>query len=132
MIPKELKKYSRYVALFFVFGFVVVAYYFSVLLEMVFQWMRWNDLPLLGDQFSLSTLIAVITVGLVSLALWTKKNTKTASFEIADELFNVDWPSKTQTKEASTITIVFSIVFALILASMDFVWSAFTSFLFKM
>ncbi len=132
MISKELQKYSRYVALSFVFGFLIVSYYFSVLLEMVFQWMRWNDLPLLGDQFSLSTLIAILVIGGVVAILWSGKNTKTASFEIADELFNVDWPSKTQTKEASTITVVFSIVFAIILAFMDFIWSAFTSFLFKM
>ncbi len=129
MIQKELLKHTRYVAIFYVFAFITVSFYLSKLMEMLFAWFRLNDIAIFGDQFSLSTLIAVAVTGISAIVLWKKQDTKKASFEIAEELSSVDWPDKEQTKTAVFITIGFSIVFAIFLAVMDAVWSTITTFI---
>lgn len=126
---KEFLKYSRYVTLFYIFVFLVVTYYFSEMVSYVMQKFRIQDVPVLGDQFTMSLLISVIVVGAATIFYWRRKTTNQAAFETAHELANVDWPDAEETKNSTVVTISFSILFSFVLAAMDLVWAFFTSFL---
>jgi len=130
MVKKDFAKYSSYVMLFYVFIFLVVTFYFSEMVNYIFQKARIEDFPILGEQFTLSLLISVIAVGSGFIYIkFINKKIDTSVFETANELAHVDWPDGEETKSSTVVTIAFSIMFSLLLAAMDLIWAFFTKFL---
>jgi len=129
MIKKDFLKYKKNVVMFYIFISLVVVFYFSEMVNYIFSKARIEDTPILGDQFTLSTLISVIFVLGGVAYTWKNKKIQTGVFETANELAHVDWPDAEETKNSTVVTITFSIMFSLMLASMDFVWAFLTSFL---
>jgi len=129
MVKKEFLRYSKYVGMFYIFMVLVASYYLSDILGALFQKMRWEDIQILGDQLPLSSLIGGSIAILVALFVYKNKKYNTASFEIADELFKVDWPNGEETKNSTMVTVVVSVVLSIMLALMDMVWSALTTWL---
>jgi preprotein translocase SecE subunit len=117
------------VAMFYIFATLVVAYYLSDILSAAFQKARVEDIQILGDQLPLSSLIAFIVSVSIALYVWYNKKYNTMSFQIADELFKVDWPNGEETKNSTMVTVVVSVVLSIMLALIDMVWSAITSWL---
>ncbi len=129
MIKKDFLKYKKNVVMFYIFVFLVVAYYFSEMVNYILQKTRTEDFPIIGDQFTLSMAISVVVVGAGIAYAWTSSKINSAVFETANELAHVDWPDAEETKNSTMVTIVFSVLFSLMLAVMDLVWAFITSFL---
>lgn len=127
MVKKEFLRYKKYVSIFYVFSVLVVTFYLSEVLSALFQKMRWNDMQVVGDQLPLSTLISAIISITIALFVWFNKRYNTASLETADELFKVDWPNGEETKNSTLVTVVLSVILSIMLAFMDMIWSALTS-----
>jgi len=129
MVKKEFLRYTKYVGAFYIFMILVASYYLSDILGSLFQKLRIEDMQILGDNLPLSTLIAgLVSIG-VAVFFYMHKKYNTASFEIADELFKVDWPNGEETKNSTMITVVVSIIVSIMLAIMDMIWSALTTWL---
>ncbi len=111
------------------FCVLVVTFYLSEMLSSLFQKLRIEDVQVIGDQLPLTTLISAFISISIAVFIWFNKRYNTASFETADELFKVDWPNSEEAKNSTMITVVVSIIFSLILAFMDLVWSSITSWL---
>jgi preprotein translocase subunit SecE len=129
MVKKEFVGYTKYIGIFYVFAVLVVSFYLSDILSALFQKMRWEDIQVVGDQLPLSTLIAAIISISIALFIWFNKKYNTASYETADELFKVDWPNGEEAKNSTLITIVVSVVLSIMLALVDMLWSALTTWL---
>jgi len=129
MVKKEFLRYSKYVGAFYIFMILVASYYLSDILGSLFQKLRIEDMQIIGDQLPLSSLIAGSVSVIIALVIFRNKKYNTASFEIADELFKVDWPNSEETKNSTMITVVVSVIVSIMLALMDMVWSALTTWL---
>lgn len=124
MLSRELlQKFSKYVAMFYIFCFLVVTFYLSKMLSSVFQLTRIDDFAVIGDRLTLTGVLSIGIAGIGALLLWRNRKIKVHGLETAEELYQVDWPNKEQTKESIVVTVVISIVFSLILAVFDFIWS---------
>lgn len=118
---------NTFVALFF----VATALLLTLVLDNALQGiMALSDVPnpaLLGDRFTLSTLIGLaLSVG---AALWCWVNPKTKNFisESVDELGKVSWPDWAETRMNTVVVIVFSFIAAAILGVFDSVFSWLTN-----
>lgn len=93
------------------------------MLSSVFQLTRIDDFAVIGDRLTLTGVLSIGIAGIGALLLWRNRKIKVHGLETAEELYQVDWPNKEQTKESIVVTVVISIVFSLILAVFDFIWS---------
>ena len=85
------------------------------------------DKWLLGENFTVSTLCGLLVgVGTVA-ALKLHPTISTLSVEIANELKKVTWPNWNETKVATIVVLVTTLIIAAILGVFDLVWGALTS-----
>lgn len=116
-------QYSRYINL----GFALAGLVFWVVLgktaAAVMRSIPVNDSAILGiEQFTMSQAIGLLlSVGLM-VYLYTREDVKVWSGEVAVELSKVTWPSWDETRRNTLIVIIFSVVLATVLASLDFFW----------
>jgi preprotein translocase subunit SecE len=90
------------------------------------------DKPLLGPQFSVSTLIAIFFGVGAAVFLWFHKQANQLGLEVASELRNVTWPSWAETRVSTIVVVVTTVVISLILGVFDAVWGAVTSLVYRL
>lgn len=89
------------------------------------------DPAILGEQFTLTTLIGfVVAAGAVVYAF---KNPKASSFsnEVVAELLKCTWPGKKETRSATVVVIITALVIAVILGLFDAVWAELTGLIYR-
>ncbi|MCA9526940.1 MAG: preprotein translocase subunit SecE [Myxococcales bacterium] len=118
---------KRLVNLFFAASTLIAWFIFAKLLASVFVMVGMRDHHLLGKQFTSSTLIGALAA--VAALMWTWRHVRFRPLvnEVADELVKVTWPSWEETRNQTRITIVVSIVVALILWVFDQVFGNLTA-----
>jgi preprotein translocase subunit SecE len=77
---------------------------------------------ILGERFTLSTLIGLALSVAGAGYAWTNKRTKEFCAECIDELGKVSWPEASETKMNTIVVIVFSFIAAGILGVFDSVF----------
>ena len=88
------------------------------------------DVALLG-QLHLSNVVGLVAaVGLVAF-LFIREEIYGGAIEIANELSKVTWPKWDETRTATTVVIVTTIIVALILGLFDLVWSEVTGLIYR-
>jgi preprotein translocase subunit SecE len=114
--------------------YISIAILAFVIFDKTFKWI-WQatealtEIAIVGSHITLTTFIAVAaTAGLVSW-LYRKKEYYAYISEVVIELKKVTWPSISETKRATLIVIVFSILLSLYLWGMDQVWKRVTDFI---
>jgi preprotein translocase subunit SecE len=118
---------NTFVALFFVATVLLLTLVLDNALQGI---MALSDVPnaaILGDRFTVSTLIGLaLSVG---AGLWCWVNPKTKNFisESVDELAKVSWPDLAETRMNTVVVIVFSFIAAAILGVFDSVFSWLTN-----
>ncbi|QQR91666.1 MAG: preprotein translocase subunit SecE [Myxococcales bacterium] len=81
------------------------------------------------DQKLISGIAAV--VGMVgAFLLYRNQKVKGLSDDVAQELARVTWPTRKETRYASLVVVITSIVAAVLLGLMDAAWSALTDFIY--
>lgn len=114
---------ERYVQFAFVVLAIVVFWFTDNLIATV--WAYFDEPP----ERMVSGLAAV--VGLVTAAvLYRNAKVKHVSDEVAVELSKVTWPDRKETRYATWVVIVASVIAAVVLGLMDTVWSAVTDFIY--
>jgi len=118
-----MRQKTTFVALFFLFAGLVVAFVLHRSAESIFSLARINNAPVLGDNFPLSALIgAVIGLG-VAVTLFNVPRTHNLAGEVVDELNKVAWPTAAETRVNTMVVIVTSVVASLILGVFDITFS---------
>jgi preprotein translocase SecE subunit len=90
-----------------------------------------GDAPLLGSQFTTTTLVG----GLAGLAgaWYTYRHPKANEYasEVVGELKKVTWPGKKETQSATVVVIITTIIMAVVMALFDQLWGSATGVIYK-
>ena len=118
---------KRVVAIFYFFAAVVVGIFLEKMLGLVFSYARWNDVGVLGADWTLSTLLGYGIAALVAVLAWRSPRINAVSMQVAQELERVSWPNLRETRASTVAVVVFTFVAAFLLGIFDLVWSRLSS-----
>jgi preprotein translocase subunit SecE len=115
---------KRLVVIFYVVAAIVLGLFLERLLGIAFSYARIEDRAVLGDEWTVSTLIGyAVAVGGVLFA-WKNPRIHRVSFEVAGELNKVTWPTMRETRAATVAVVIATAIAAVILGIFDYVWAA--------
>jgi preprotein translocase subunit SecE len=114
---------KRYVAIFYVLAAVAFGFFLERVIALGFSYARVNDFQILGEGWSLSTVIGFAMAAVVAVVVWRIPKTQSASLEVALELRRVTWPTVRETRAATVAVIAASFVAAIILGGFDATWA---------
>lgn len=82
------------------------------------------NVALLGPKFRVAHLLALLVA--VGVGIWLRRNEKvhTYAMEVGSELSRVSWPTWKETKKATFVVLVTTLIIASILGLLDLLWSA--------
>ena len=127
-----MSKLNKYVQIGFVLAglmvWIVATDFMSWAFDMTFP--DWN-FNIIGVDFRLANLLGMgIGVG-TWLYLKMKPSINVWAKEVATELSKVNWPGRKEVQTSTLITIVFSVVIAVLLGLFDYIWSLITSLIYS-
>jgi preprotein translocase subunit SecE len=114
---------SRIVAIFFFFAAVVLGIFLEKVLGLVFSYTRWNDAAILGEDWTLTTVVGYALSAAAAVVAFRAPRVRVVSMEIAQELKRVTWPTMRETRAATVAVVVATFVAAVILGVFDLVWA---------
>jgi len=90
------------------------------------------DRALLGAQFRVSGALGMAAGVAVTVVLWMNLQVNQLGLEIASELRNVTWPTWPETRVATIVVVVTTIVVSIILGVFDAVLGGLSAFVYKL
>ena len=118
---------KRLVAIFFVFAALGVGVFLEKVLGLLFSYTRWSDPAILGEDWTLTTVVGYAAAAIAAVAAWRTPRLQTVSLEIAAELKKVTWPSMRETRAATVAVVIATFVAAIILGIFDYFWAKLSS-----
>jgi preprotein translocase subunit SecE len=89
------------------------------------------DLPLLGNNFTLANLLSLLVAAGAAIFAYRNKRAYNFSTDVIQELRKVTWPSRKETRTATVVVIVCTIIVAIILGFFDMVWAKLTGLIYN-
>lgn len=86
--------------------------------------------PALVGTFTLGSLIGTVLAAGGVFYLFNNEQAKTYSLDVINELNKVTWPSKKETRTATVVVIVTTLLVSVILGLFDQVWGALTGLIY--
>ena len=121
---------QRYVVFSFLVGAGLLWVTLSRILQALAFAMNAPDIELIGSQFTLSKAISMaFSIGVAFVAFKNEKVNQFSS-EVVAELRKVTWPGKEETKQATIVVIITTLIIALILGLFDALWGWATGFIY--
>ena len=114
---------KRIVAIFYFFAAVVVGIFLEKILGIVFSYARLNDTALLGDEWTITTVLGYGIAFVLAVLAWRSPRVNAVSMQVAQELELVSWPNLRETRASTVAVVVFTFVAAFTLGIFDLVWS---------
>ena len=118
---------KRIVAIFYFFAAVVVGIFLEKILALAFSYARLNDVAVLGEDWTLSTLLGYGIAAILAVLAWRSPRVNAVSMQVAQELERVSWPSLRETRASTVAVVLFTFVAAFLLGIFDLVWSRLSS-----
>ena len=122
---------KRYINIGFVIGALLAWVIFSPFLAWAIELIHpvW-DAPLIGVDFRVSNLLGFISAVGLAVWAWTNDEIYTQAVEIGNELSKVTWPKWDETRNATIVVIITTLIIASILGLFDFVWAKVTAMIY--
>jgi preprotein translocase subunit SecE len=121
---------QRYVVFaYLTFGVLLWATLSQILAALAFA-VDAPDFEILGSQFTLTTLLGLAIAAGSSFVAFKNEKVYGFSAEVVSELKKVTWPTKEETRTATIVVIVTTVVIAMILGVFDAVWAALTGMIY--
>jgi len=114
---------KRIVAIFYFFAAVVIGIFLEKILGIVFSYARLNDTALLGDEWTVTTVLGYGIAGVLAVLAWRSPRVNAVSMQVAQELELVSWPNLRETRASTVAVVIFTFVAAFTLGIFDLVWS---------
>ena len=116
-------------------GFVVTGLLAWLVLSPFFRWlMEWTvptwDMNVLGSEFRISDAVGLVAAIIGTMYIWMREDIYTSALEIGNELSKVTWPKWSETRVATVVVIITTIIIAAILGVLDLVWAKITTFIY--
>src|SRR5512132_3926629 len=118
---------KRMVVIFFVLAAIALGVFAQKVLGLVFTYARWNDPVVFGEDWTLTSLLGFAIAAVVAVIAWRTPRAHTVSFEIANELKKVTWPTMRETRAATVAVVIATFAAAVILGVFDYVWAKLSS-----
>lgn len=83
------------------------------------------DLQLVGERFTLTTLVGLLIAGFATLYCYRHAALSTLMNEVVVELKKVTWPTAKETRSATVVVIITVFIMAVFLGIFDLFWSKF-------
>ena len=119
---------KRFVNIGFVFAgllvWVCLGPLFAWILELVSP--TW-DMPIIGAEFRLSDVLGLVSAIAATAWLFAKDDIYSEALAIGNELSKVTWPNWDDTRKATIVVVITTLIIAAILGSFDFVWAQVTA-----
>lgn len=124
---------EKYVKLGIVLTGILVWVLMASFFQTVIRWINpdW-DRMLIGQQFTFSDLLGLMTGLGVLLTLWYHRTINKLSMEVAVELQKVTWPKWTETRVTTIVVIVVTLIISFILAFFDLIWGHVTNWMYRL
>ena len=121
---------QRYVVFAYLLGGVLLAMTLGRLFKALAFAVNAPDFEILGSQFTASNALGLVLA--LGGAFYTFKNEKAYAFsaEVVGEMKKETWPSKEETKSATIVVIITTLIIAVILGVFDAVWNALTELIY--
>ena len=97
--------------------------------EWFWNYMSWEDFPIITRQFSLTTLLASVIGFGSGIFCWFNKKINGLLCEVVDEVRKVVWPSREETVAATIVVLVAIFIFGAYLGALDAIFTWLTSLL---
>ncbi len=121
---------SRWSHAIFAVGGFLAAWMLTNFIEDVWA-VLWSYYPTLGRPVPFMANAMGVSLALVATVwAWRRKPWFQFVTEMVNEVSQVTWPSRAETRAATIVVIIMTLVASAILAAMDTVWSAFTDWLY--
>jgi preprotein translocase subunit SecE len=114
---------KRIVAIFYFFAAIVVGIFLEKILGIAFSYARLNDTALLGDEWTITTVVGYGIAGVLAVLAWRSPRVNGVSMQVAQELELVSWPNLRETRASTVAVVIFTFVAAFTLGIFDLVWS---------
>jgi preprotein translocase subunit SecE len=124
---------NRWAHAAFFLCFLLLAYVFSNLTEDMWA-VAWSYYPrqLARPSTNMASAIGVLLGLLGAIIAWRNKRWFTFVSEVAVEVSQVTWPTRAETRVATMVVIVLTIICSILLAVMDLFWSNVTDWLYAL
>jgi preprotein translocase subunit SecE len=117
----------RMVVIFYVLAALAVGVFLEKVLGLVFSYARWNDPAVFGEDWTLATVLGYAMAAVAAVVTWRTPKAQAVSFEVANELKKVTWPTMRETRAATVAVVVATFAAAVILGVFDYVWAKLSS-----
>jgi preprotein translocase subunit SecE len=121
---------SRWVSIGFLLAGIVLAIVLSKALGGLLAWLRISDFALIGTMVTLSTVIAWVVAAGLAFWFWRNEKYNGLANEVAQELKKVSWPTWVETRAATVVVIITTIIVSMILWMFDAIWSGLTGLIY--
>ncbi len=101
---------------------------FFYLLQWTIDWI-WGYFVFAPNEFYVTAISAVAAL-LVSVMMYRNERTFTLANEVSAELKKVAWPNAKDTKSATIVVVIMTIISATVLGVYDMIWSRVTQFIY--
>ena len=126
---EKMEASKRIVQVAYGAGAIICAVLFARVYASLFGLAAARDPQLLGKDFTLTTLLAGATALGLLLWTWRHERIRPMAHEVAEELVKVTWPTWDETKSNTRITIMVSVIVAIILGVFDLVFGTLTNYI---
>ncbi|MGF1510634.1 MAG: preprotein translocase subunit SecE [Myxococcota bacterium] len=121
---------QRYVySAYLIFGVLLATTLAKILNAVAFS-LGISDPPMLGSQFTASTLIGIAVALVGGIILLRNRSASDFSHEVVGELRKVTWPSRAETQRSTIVVIVTTLIVSLMLGLFDFAWAKLTGLIY--
>ena len=123
---------SRWAHASFVLGGFMAAWVLSNFVETVWSlsWSAWPQ-SFSRPSANLSKVSGSVMAMVLTLWAWRKEEYFRFMSEVATEVSQIVWPTKAETRAATIVVCVLTLICAFLLFGMDQTWRAFTNFLYS-
>lgn len=120
---------------YIIFAFLALAFLVWVTLAKVLGSVAYladlSDPPLIGSQFTLTTLVGlVIAVGSVAYA-YQRRDVQRFCHDVFEELLKVAWPDWKTTRSATVVVIITTLIVSALLGVFDLAWAELTGIIYS-
>ena len=121
---------QRYVIFAYLLGGLLLYATLSKLFKAIAFALNVPDLEILGDQFTVSNALSLVIAAGAAVVAFKNERAYGFSSEVVAELKKVTWPSKQETRTATVVVIITTLILGAILSVFDAVWAAATSWVY--
>ncbi len=122
---------SRWVTIGFTLAGVLLAIVLTKALAGVLDLFRIPDYAVVGGHITVSVIVGWVAAAVITVMYYRNEKYNTLAHEVVQELKKVTWPTWPETRAATVVVIIATVIISIMLYLFDFVWSGLTGLIYN-